>query len=211
AHAARDRRAIHAAVGAVAHPARVARMESAEQRVALAPLSALVASGAWSELADVSRGLASAATFSDELAMAETLQRLADDPALQRLVRLDVLASTEMVRRYEALWDRNGPRSGSRTAAQNGTVSRARGAAVEALAAQALEALASWLNAEDPQKAGWRVVTSMRVPPGISANADRAKSEWDAVLLRNAAAIGQTPVWDVCLLVEAKASLEAAS
>ncbi|WP_175168620.1 3-deoxy-D-arabino-heptulosonate 7-phosphate synthase [Achromobacter kerstersii] len=62
--------------------------------------------------------------------------------------------------------------------------------------------------------APYRVVTSMRVPPSLPASADRAKSEWDAALLRQSDAIDAataTPAWDLCLLVEAKASVDAAS
>lgn len=139
------------------------------------------------------------------------LTRLVDGPELQRLRRLEALAADELVRQYVSLWDRHGPRSGSSTAAAQGSVSQQRGAAVEALAAQALEALARRLNETQPGLASYRVVTSMRVPASIPASPERAKSEWDVVLLRHAEAVHETAAWDVCLLVEAKASVDAAT
>jgi hypothetical protein len=57
----------------------------------------------------------------------------------------------------------------------------------------------------------YRVVSSMRVPASIPASHERAKAEWDAVLLRRVDAAGGAPAWGVCLLVEAKASIEAAT
>src|SRR5690606_37183457 len=41
--------------------------------------------------------------------------------------------------------------------------------------------------------------------------AERAKSEWDAVLLRQTKRANESSVWDVRLLVEAKASVDAAT
>ncbi|KAG1249104.1 hypothetical protein G6F68_013514 [Rhizopus microsporus] len=51
----------------------------------------------------------------------------------------------------------------------------------------------------------------MLVPASIPASAESAKSEWDAVLLRQTRTDAATPVWDVCLLLEAKASIDAAT
>ena len=75
----------------------------------------------------------------------------------------------------------------------------------------------SFPNAEDCD-APYRVVTSMRVPPSLPGSADRAKSEWDAALLQRADLAeysgthhATTPAWNIVLLVEAKASADAAS
>ncbi|MGV2865583.1 3-deoxy-D-arabino-heptulosonate 7-phosphate synthase [Achromobacter sp. AGC39] len=154
-------------------------------------------------------------------ALARSLSRLRDGAALERLQRLDELALDPWVRRYQALWNRNGPRSGSPGAVAQGVAAQQRGAAVEARASQALQALADRLNAAPEGNAAYRVVTSMRVPPALPGDADRAKSEWDAALLRrvDAPSVPNAPVapaaqpaaWDVCLLVEAKASVDAAS
>ena len=151
-------------------------------------------------------------------ALARSLSRLRDGAALERLQRLDELALDPWVRRYQALWNRNGPRSGSPGAVAQGVAAQQRGAAVEARASQALQALADRLNAGPDGNAAYRVVTSMRVPPALPGDADRAKSEWDAALLRRVDApnVPNAPAappaaWDVCLLVEAKASVDAAS
>lgn len=138
-----------------------------------------------------------------------------EHPALALLRRLDTLASDPLVVEYRTLWERYGPRSGSASAVAQGLSSRQRGDAAEALAARALEALAQRLNAAAGASAPYRVVTSMRVPAAIPAAHKHAKSEWDVVLLRQSAAAsetaGGTPVWDVCLLVEVKASVDAAT
>lgn len=210
AHAARDRRSIRAAVDAIAHPSKLERLASARQREALTPLSALAGSASWAELADTVRSLLARSEFADDPGLGMGLQRLNQDPALRRLQRIDVLAADALVRRYESLWDRNGPRSGTAEAVAQGSVSRRRGVAMEVLAGLALAAMARRLNEEDDKQA-WRVVTSMRVPASIPASAERAKSEWDAVLLRRAVTPDASEDWDVCLLMEAKASLEAAS
>ena len=84
---------------------------------------------------------------------------------------------------------RKGPRSGSEEANAQGLLARQRGVAVEILAARAQ--LARHLDQASPSESrhgdaspGYRVVTSLRVPSALAANADRAKTEWDAVLLR---------------------------
>jgi len=148
------------------------------------------------------------------------VEQLLGSHALERLRRLDVLAQDELVRQYRSLWASHRPPSGSPAAAVQGACSQQRGAAVEALAEKALEALARQLNEAEGASWVYRVVTSLRVPASIPANPHRAKSEWDVVLLRRAnpavapagaAAADATIVWDVCLLVEAKASVEAAT
>jgi hypothetical protein len=108
------------------------------------------------------------------------------------------------------LWEQQGPRPGSASALAEGNASRLRGDAVEAQALQALQALARRLNDADGSPA-YQAVSSMRVPPSMPANADRAKTEWDAALLRQAEGDGGPPAWDLCLLLEAKASADAAA
>ncbi|ANN71786.1 3-deoxy-D-arabino-heptulosonate 7-phosphate synthase [Bordetella bronchialis] len=267
AHAEADRRQVRAAVNAIAHPARLQRLDPGPRREALAGLHAAAASASWTELDSAARrlheilararetpaedtrvppGLAvsSAAGLADPPAhrsadpsthpsthpsaqrisgqgqtlLMHSLRRLRDDPALARLVRLESLSADTRVRRYRSLWDRNGPRSGTRAAVARGATSQERGAAVEEAAARALQALARRLDREEGGRASYRVVTSMRVPASIPASHDRAKSEWDVVLLRRENDPGEAsahpPVdqpWDVCLLVEAKASVDAAT
>ncbi|SHI31041.1 3-deoxy-D-arabino-heptulosonate 7-phosphate synthase [Pollutimonas bauzanensis] len=211
AHADQDRRLILAGVNAMAHPAKRQRILPGRQREALARLHACASSASWSELSDTARRLLLTPEFANGSPFERGLTRLVDSPALERLRRLEALTPDELVRQYQSLWDRHGPRSGSPVALAQGSASQRRGAAVEASAAQALEALARRLDEAEGAGASYRVATSMRVPASIPASPQRAKSEWDAVLLRHAKTADAAPVWDVCLLVEAKASVDAAA
>lgn len=211
AHADQDRREILAAVNAIAHPAKQQRIPPGQQREALAQLHASASSASWAELPAIAQRLLAMPQIADHASFERGLTRLLDGPALGHLQRLDALASDDLVRRYQSLWDKNGPRSGSAAAAAQGSASQQRGGAVEALATQALEALAERLNKAEGAVASYRVVTSMRVPASIPGNSARAKTEWDVVLLRQAQGFNETPVWDICLFVEAKASVEAAT
>jgi hypothetical protein len=273
-----DRREILAAANAIAHPAKLARMPRGLQADTLADVQAAASSGAWQALADAVQRLCEMPDTHGDVTLARGCARLLDSAALTRLQRLDVLAADARVRHYQSLWERNGPRPGSATALRQGSDAQQRGAAVEALAAQALEVLAQRLNASERRSmspradserlddiradderlddiradderpddiraddlppddepaddepaddvrarhgrsanatAPYRVVTSMRVPASLPASADRAKSEWDAALLRRSDVMrteDDAPAWDVCLLVEAKASVDAAS
>ena len=66
--------------------------------------------------------------------LASALRALLDAPALARLQRLDALASDPRVRQYEAIREKQGPRSGSEEANAQGLLARQRGVAVEILA-----------------------------------------------------------------------------
>jgi hypothetical protein len=219
ARADQDRRLVLAAVNAVAHPNKPQRHASGPQREAMTRLHAAASASSWAALHDTVRRLLAMPAISNEaLTPAPTeaplqpaLAQLLDSPALERLRRLEALNSDAQVRQYRSLWDRQGPRSGSATATAQGVSSRQRGAAAEALAAQALRALAQRLNDAEGTSAPYHVVTSMRVPASLPASHERAKTEWDAVLLRQAETKEETPAWDVCLLVEAKASVDAAT
>lgn len=208
ARAAQDRREIIAAANAIAHPAKVERMPAGPARDAMAALQAAAASESWTALPEAARRLLGQPA--DTQPAAAALERLLASPALEHLQRLDVLACDSEVRRYRALWERQGPRPGSATALAEGNASRLRGDAVEAQALHALQALASRLNDADGGKA-YQAVSSMRVPSSMPANAERAKTEWDAALLRRAQSDGAPPAWDLCLLLEAKASADAAA
>ncbi|MEM5429824.1 3-deoxy-D-arabino-heptulosonate 7-phosphate synthase [Cupriavidus oxalaticus] len=208
AGAAQDRREIWAAVNAIAHPGRQQRLVPGPWREALARLHACAAASSWSALRDAVQGLPDMPEIANG---APGLARLLDSPALKRLQRLEALASDDLVRRYRMLWERHGPRSGSAGASARGVAARQRGAAVEAQASQALAALARRLNEAGQAPASYRVVTSMRVPASIPAPHERAKTEWDAVLLRQVLPVEEAPAWEICLLAEAKASVDAAT
>lgn len=209
--AEQDRRQIHAAVNGIAHPAKLQRMTPGQDRDALAALQAAAAGASWTTLSEAAQRLRAMQEKTVDPAVERALARLLDAPALARLQRLDALTPDGQVRLYQSLWDRHGPRSGSQTAAAQGSAAQRRGAAVEALAKAALDALSRRLNGAQSGPPPFRVVTSMLVPASIPASAERAKSEWDAVLLRQTHTDAATPVWDVCLLLEAKASIDAAT
>ncbi|HYG45743.1 MAG TPA: 3-deoxy-D-arabino-heptulosonate 7-phosphate synthase, partial [Bordetella sp.] len=198
-----------AIVNAIAHPAKRQRMPPGRLHEALAQFHALASAASWPALADTARQLLAMPEATPDSPLQRGLTQLAHGAELERLQRLDALVPDALVQQYRSLWDRHGPRPGSPTAVAQGGASQQRGAAVEALAAQAMQALAKRLN--QAEAIFYRVVTSMRVPASIPASAERAKSEWDAVLLRQASTAGAAPTWDVCLLVEAKASVDAAT
>jgi len=204
-----DRRSIHAIVNAIAHPAKLERRQADAQRDQLARLHALKDAADWSALADTARQLVDSGAL--DTRAAQGLARLLASAELDRLQRLAALGSDIEVQQYQALLDRQAPRSGTDAAIAQGSAAQLRGACVETKAAQVLDALAEVLNKTAPAQPPYRVVTSMRVPAAMPGSTDRAKSEWDAVLLRQAAPIDGKPCWDVCLLVEVKASIDAAT
>ncbi|OAE56819.1 3-deoxy-D-arabino-heptulosonate 7-phosphate synthase [Achromobacter mucicolens] len=211
AHAGADRRAVRTAVDAFAHPGKRRGMPAGPLAGALAALHDAAAAGHWTALTQGVQALLCAPP-SDPTAdavLAGQLDGLLRDPALARLQRLDALASDPHVQRYQTLWQRQGPRPGTPEAAAQGLAARRRGVAVEALAESSIAALATHLERASGQT--YRVATSLRVPASIPGNADRAKTEWDVVLLRQSGGDAADPVWDVCLLVEAKASTDAAT
>jgi len=206
-----DRRRIRTLITRVAHPAKQQRVPAGPLRDALARLHAAASAAAWEALAKHVNHLLALPETAAASAVQETLLTLQDHPALTRLQRLDALASDACVRQYQALLDRNGPRSGSANALEQGLAAQRRGAAVETVVSQALEVLAQRLNEAEPDSACYRVVTSMRVPASLPGSPERAKTEWDSVLLHCAKHVDEPMEWDVCLLVEAKASADAAS
>ena len=209
AHVDQDRRSIHAIVNAIAHPAKLERLQADAKRDRLAQLHALKDAADWSALADTARQLVDSGVL--DTRAAQGLARLLASDELDRLQRLTALGSDIEVQHYQALLDRQAPRSGTDAAIAQGSAAQLRGACVETKTAQVLNALAEALNKTTPAQPPYRIVTSMRVPASIPGNTDRAKSEWDAVLLREAAPIDGKPCWDVCLLVEVKASVDAAT
>lgn len=234
----KDARHIRSRVDAIAHPGKLRQQASGPLRDGLSQLYEQVSTGAWTEAADTGRFLlAGLETRSDPLfdlqstaGLGRSLQHLLQDPALARLQRLLALAHDTDVQHYLALWASHGPRSGSAEAAAQGASAQQRGAEVEATAAQALDALAAQLNRDDSQQWTYRVVTALHVPAVLVDSAERAKTEWDVAVFRRpkiedaketegakkAEAAKKTdaaasPPWDICLLVEAKASADAAT
>lgn len=211
AHADQDRRDIQASANNLAHPAKLLRMPAGPLRDALAQLQEAASSASWPALSEIATRILDMPDISNTARVQQGLTRLIQGAALARLQRLDALSADEQVKTYKTLWDRFSHRPGSPEALSVGIAAQQRGAAVEALTSQALEALARRLDDNEQTPGRYRVVTSMRVPASIPGSADHAKSEWDAVLLRLAQNENAEPVWDVCLLAEAKASVDAAT
>src|SRR3546814_10750961 len=98
--------------------------------------------------------------LANEPSIRNGLTQLLDSSALKRVTRLQHLTSDALVRRYQSLWHRHGPRSGSPSAIAQGIASQQRGAAVEASAEEALNVLAHRLNQMEETPTRYRVVTS---------------------------------------------------
>lgn len=195
-----DARRVSNVVNGVAHPAKLERLPASELREQLAQLQAHVAAARWDDAARVLQALSNAGGMNRTVVSG--LARLREEGTLQRLQRLEALRRNDDVRQYQALLDRQGPPANSHEAAQNGAAGRERGMSVEALSRASLQALADRLNEAEGNDTAYRVVTSMYVPAALAANQEGGKTEWDAVLLRQAA----DDTWDIRVLVEAKAS-----
>lgn len=219
ARSEQNNRTVRTIVNAMAHPARQQRASTTKLAAALGEIHDASNELQWETLARLAQQFLSwleaehrSADDAVEL-IRRNLRRLINEPALSELRRMSELDSCEVVQQYQTLRRQSGPRSGSTDASELGAESKKRGARTEALAAQALQALADKLNRElTDQGAQYRVVTSLRVPSALLADTRRGKGEWDAVLLYSSdASRGDGSVWDVCLLVEAKASADAAT
>ena len=223
-----DSRRIRTLVNAFAHPAKLERQPAGEQRNGLARLQEALADEQWSSVCELVKelraagvkgeGLESCASsaadnadvVSGGIPVREGLQKLRNEPALQRLQRLEALQAHKKVLQYRSLWEQQGPRANSHAAVQEGAEARRRGMSVETLAKHALQSVADSLNAASGGSAFYRVVTSMYVPAGLASGHEGGKTEWDAVLLKQAdAGVEADTVWDIELLVEAKASADA--
>lgn len=236
-----DRQQLVRAINAVAHPGKLQHMPTGWQRDAMGALhralpiassdsktgpaaseddaptaeshadSKSVKSSSWSVFADTLRAVLTMPQINTESDLKHQLQELLQSQALLRLQRFDALTMEDDVRQYQALVDRQGPRSGSNTAAAQGAASRQHGQAVEGEAAQVFRARVNRMNrqyAASSEAMQYQLVTSMHVPASLADGASHAKTEWDVVVLEKA---GNAPdIWDLRLLMEVKASADAA-
>ncbi|HTJ94814.1 MAG TPA: 3-deoxy-D-arabino-heptulosonate 7-phosphate synthase [Pararobbsia sp.] len=205
-----DYQTIRKATNAIAHPGKLRHMTPGAQRDALSGLHHCVSSSTWHTLDDTVLRLLDMPEVVGNASLNQGLKALLESKALQRLRRIEVLETHEHVSDYRAMRDRYGPASKSAMAVSEGAISQQRGAEVESLAAQACGALAERLNELEKNRMIYRTVTSMCVPRSMPGHPDRAKGEWDVVLLKRAHA-DPTDEWDICLLIEAKASIDAAA
>lgn len=211
----RDRRRIHNLVNAVAHPGKLRRVAAGAMRDTLERLQQAATHSHWAAMLAAAELLETMPDIQSHPGPADMLTQLREEPALQRLRRLEGLLEHPEIQQYQHLLKLQGPAANSHAAATEGAAARQRGMDVETLAKQALQALADRLNRSDSLAGAlpYRVVTAMYVPAAFPNRQEGAKTEWDAVLLRKApepAGGSAAPSWDVCLLVEAKASADAA-
>ncbi|WP_232061959.1 hypothetical protein [Variovorax sp. PBS-H4] len=206
AQLASDRRAVRAATDAIGHPGKLRGMPAGAMRDALARLHRLAADGAWAELATATQQpLAPDMTAGEQMRL--LLEGLRSSPALQRLAHGGALLRNEAVQRYLQLSERRGPLAGSDAAAASGRASARLGEAAEHITVQAFGAIADLLNRHREQGAAYRVVRSLRPPRGFPGQRNKAKDEWDAVIVRS----GQDGAEEIALLAEIKASPAAAT
>lgn len=204
AQAEQDKRTIRAAINSHAHPEKLLRSGTPRLAVVMADVHDIVASSSWDHLP---KALERAMSSRDVRAAPEVLKSLSglpENPALQRLQRAQTLEADPRVQQWQRLRDQAGPRSGSQDAMLQGSTAKQRGRRVENLAAQALQLMAHQLDEAAESPVTHRVVTSLRVPAALLSGVNRAKAEWDAVLLRKASPTS----WDISLLVEAKSSAD---
>ena len=206
-----DRRLVLALVNALAHPGKLQGRPVTPWRETLASLHDAASSETWDQLADIAGQLLGQAAPEPGPDSTTRLQALLAAPALQRLRDIHALREDPQVGQYLALQELQGPRAGSRAAAEQGAVARRRGMDVETLATLAMQGWAQCLNTASNDATAYRVVSSMRVPGALASAHTGGKTEWDVVLLKQAPGSTESPCWDIRLLVEAKASVDAIS
>lgn len=200
-----DRRAVRAAVDAMAHPGKLRSLPATRWTGQLARLHALASAGAWRELRNAAGELLAHAGPELEPVRA-TLETLCRSEPLQRLERAGALQHEAAVRAYRALGARQGPLAGSSAASAHGRAAARAGEAAEARTVAAFERMAQLLARRAPE-AGYRAVRSLRTPPGFPGDRHKAKDEWDAAIVRDDAIDGRVRI---VLLAEVKVSPAAA-
>ncbi|RYZ05190.1 MAG: hypothetical protein EOO24_12515, partial [Comamonadaceae bacterium] len=200
ARADADRRVVRAAADALAHPGKLRTLDDVALRGKLARLHELASHEDWAALA-----AAAARVETADPGLRHAAQRIAAQPALERLGRLAALRARPAVQQYLALCGQRGPRAGSDEAAAHGRASARAGDAAEDRVAEALLQAVRWLDRHEARRPH-RLVRGLRTPAGFPAGADKAKDEWDAAIVRTRGGAG-----DIVLLAEVKASPAAAT
>lgn len=203
-----DSRRITGLVDRIAHPAKLARLPLLHGRGCLTQWRASAIAADWSTLSVLSQSLLSAPEPDPHSGRLQVYRSILDSPHLERLRRLQVLRSDPQVQQYSALVSQNSPAAGSIEAQAYGQDAQAIGRKAEDLATHALKALAQRLSHSSTHKYG--VFNSLRTPASLCKTSSHAKQEWDAVLLRQVPLAYPYPIWDLCLLLEAKTSVDSA-
>ncbi|HLU78449.1 MAG TPA: 3-deoxy-D-arabino-heptulosonate 7-phosphate synthase, partial [Burkholderiaceae bacterium] len=114
---AQDSRRVQSLLNAFAHPAKLERLPAGALRDRLAILQGHVGAARWAQAATLLQQQAPEAEAGGDAAVKAGLHRLQHDPALPRLLRLEALQADAEVRRYQSLWERQGPPANSHAAA----------------------------------------------------------------------------------------------
>lgn len=203
AHAAADRRAVRAAIHAVAHPGKLRHESPGARRDALMRLHQLASADAWQPLADALSALPP--ELHEEQALLAPLR--GSEPML-RLLEREALLDVPAVRRYHALCELRGPLAGSHAAAAQGRASARMGDAAEQVTVRVFREIARLLDAHGGGAPRHRVASSLRTPQGFPGEATKAKDEWDAAIVRQPSP--ERPA-QILLLAEVKAAPAAAT
>lgn len=200
-----DQRVVQRHINAIAHPEKLKAMD---------PNSPKRHWESWYFLANAEQWSGLQRALTNWLALhscqrAGALLDIIQLPELQQLLDFEQLSSTPDVQRYLHYRQQNGPLTGSPEAIAQGKRAQARGAHVEEQTQATLTDLAQSLRLVEQHD--YRVVSAVHFPAHLIAGSQYAKTEWDALLLRKATTVDKQTIWDVCLLVEAKANPEAAS
>lgn len=196
---AADRRAVRSAVDAVAHPGKLTTVSPGMLRDALARLHELAALAAWRDLRRAIEHLLAQGHAPGDLQ--PTLRAVLAGSALAQLVRGSDLLELDAVRRYIALCEQRGPLAGTDEAAAQGRAAARTGKVAEHATVQAFRSMVALLDTHAPEPP-YRVVRSLRTPPGFPGEPGKAKDEWDAAIVRGDA---------IVLLAEVKAAPAAAT
>jgi len=199
-HAPADRRSVRSLTDAIAHPGKTRALAPGSLRERLSALHALASAEDWTSLRDALEN----GTAGDDPSLHSALETLRGSEALRRLAAREALQASPSVQRYLALCERRGPSAGSRAAAAQGRSAARAGDDAERATIECFRQLARLLPARAPGV--YRVLRSLRPPPGFPGERGKAKDEWDAAIV-SASAEGA----DILLLAEVKAAPAAAS
>lgn len=209
ATAKHDQRIVQRHINAFAHPAKLQTDKTLSSLAQRKFWYAAATAEHWAVLdLSIKKWLIHPSSHNNEC-LRHALQNLIELPELQRLCAVEQLTSTQDVQQYLRYRQQDGPTTGSPEAIAQGKQAQARGAIVEQQAQAILTELAQQLS--QTEQDDYLAISAVHFPAHLIAGSQHAKTEWDVLLLKTAPIIGNQTVWDVCLVVEAKANPDAAS
>ncbi len=203
-----DRRTVLKFVNAFAHPAKTGNTTPRALQALYEKLYQLASQQQWGAFAQFLRTQLHSSAAHRNSTLQGQLASILEQAELQHLIELEQLAQDCAIQTYQHYRQKDGPLSGSPEALSLGKRAQARGHAVEQESREVLAELARKLSLAEHRP--YTLISGVHIPAQLIAGKKYAKSEWDALLLRAANQEQQAPVWDVCLLIEAKSSADAA-